>query len=72
MHAKIGTYTFKKIDHQNFEIHCDNAYPCALDDGIIYAAASKFHEKTVAVKHDKDSSCRSRGDQKCVYTVKLY
>ena len=68
---KIGTYTFKKIDYKNFEIHCDNAYPCSLDDGVIYAAAKKFHDNTVAVKHVK-GSCRSNGDQKCVYTVKLY
>ncbi|WP_371803107.1 hypothetical protein [Candidatus Lokiarchaeum ossiferum] len=66
---KIGSYHFKKISDKEFEINCDNPYPCGLDLGIIVGVAEKFNSK--AYTRHKEGDCRAKGKKSCVYSIKF-
>ncbi len=68
----IGNYRYKLIDDKKVEMICDNPYPCDFDRGIIYSMAKKFKPNDayfVKVEHDKESSCREKGDKHCSYII---
>ena len=68
----IGNYRYKSIDEEKVEILCDNPYPCDFDRGIIYSMAKRFKPTSayfVKVEHNKESSCREKGDKQCSYIV---
>ena len=66
--AKIGSYVYSKIKEGEYEILCDNPYPCGLDLGIITGVATAFSKKAY-VSH-KAGTCRNKGENKCIYTIK--
>ena len=67
----IGSYTCTLTGERAATIFCDNPYPCAFDQGLIYAAAKKFAGPNdhVMVRHGEGGLCRMTGNGSCTYYV---
>jgi hypothetical protein len=65
----IGHYGYERVPGKNLIISVShNPYPCAFDQGIIYAMARKYDTK-VTVVHDDSKPCRKNGAETCTYLI---
>lgn len=67
----IGDFIPKKLDDQGHEwaVEVANPYPCAFDEGIITAMA-RVVNAVAEVRHDPNSPCRKRGEDRCRYLIR--
>lgn len=64
----IGHYGYEPVPGENRILsECRNPYPCAFDEGIVFAMARRF-ESGAEVSHATDR-CRSNGDLACTYVI---
>ncbi|HEX8702442.1 MAG TPA: hypothetical protein VF815_26650 [Myxococcaceae bacterium] len=66
----IGGYHFLSTGPRSVRMHCDNPYPCLLDEGLLEALCERFRppDAWVRIEHAAPS-CRQRGDSSCTYTI---
>jgi len=67
----IGNYHFILLSGGEAEIICDNPYPTAFDEGIIFAIAQRFNKASVVYLLQEKSS-RSAVGGKDVYLVQWF
>jgi len=70
--GNIGGYHYKFFGEREAEIVCDDPYPCDFDKALIFSMAKKFKPKdsiSVKIEHDKNKSCREKGDSECHYII---
>jgi methyl-accepting chemotaxis protein len=63
----IGKYELRVFGNQ-FELYCNNPYPCDFDQGLIKGVMTAFDSKA-SLMHKK-GSCRKQGDSACVYIIR--
>jgi hypothetical protein len=69
--TNIGGYHYSQVGTRRGRMMCDNPYPCEFDEGLIDALIERFRPPDAFVirfEHDP-STCRSRGDKHCTYTI---
>lgn len=67
----IGNYTFNLIREGEAEMICDNPYPTAFDEGIIFATAQRFNKASI-VHWLEERSTRTTGGGQDVYIVQWF
>jgi hypothetical protein len=67
--GRIGHYDAEVIDDETVRVECDNPYPCAFDTGIVEAVSRIFVESGIPQVREVGETCRSDGDDQCVYEV---
>ncbi len=65
--GEIGHYQARKIDRTQYEMMCDNPFPCNFDIGIIQGIALAFNQR-IFVRHT-GKVCRMKGDDHCLYGI---
>jgi methyl-accepting chemotaxis protein len=63
----IGKYELRVVGDQ-FELHCNNPYPCDFDQGLVKGVINTFDSHAMLIH--KKGSCRKDGDAECVYVIK--
>jgi len=68
--GNIGGYHFMSTGPRSVRMHCDNPYPCLLDEGLLEALSERFRppESWVRIEH-ASTGCRQHGDSACTYTI---
>jgi hypothetical protein len=68
--GNIGGYHFMSTGPRSVRMHCDNPYPCLLDEGLLEALSERFRplESWVRIEH-ASPACRLHGDSACTYTI---
>lgn len=65
----IGHWTIHRVQGtRRIDATCDSPYPCDLDRGIVTGAAIRFSPRA-SVVHERDGTCRNKGDASCTYQV---
>jgi hypothetical protein len=66
----IGGYHCMSTGPRSVRMHCDNPYPCLLDEGLLQGLGERFRpsDAWVRIEH-APQSCRDRGDASCTYTI---
>lgn len=68
--GNIGGYHFMSTGPRSARMHCDNPYPCLLDEGLLEALSERFRPLESWVRIDHASPvCRQKGDSVCTYTI---
>lgn len=67
----IGNYQFNLLNANEAEMICDNPYPTAFDEGIIFAIAQRFNKASV-VHWVEEKSSRSENGGQDVYLVQWF
>jgi hypothetical protein len=55
---------------KDFEVECNNPYPCAFDHGIFEGGVRRFGG-AVHVTHLDDRPCRKKGAGSCTLLLRL-
>ena len=68
--GNIGGYHFMSTGPRSVRMHCDNPYPCVMDEGLLEALSERFkpQDSWVRIEH-VSATCRQRGDTGCTYTI---
>jgi hypothetical protein len=70
--GKIGVYRPRQVKWREFQIFCQNPYPCDFDYGLLYGIARLYlpPDGHLIVEHDADTPCRKHGAESCTYSVR--
>ncbi len=70
--GEIGTYRTSQAKRREFQIFCENPYPCDFDYGLLYGIARRYlpPDGHLIVEHDPDAPCRKHGEDSCTYSVR--